>query len=285
MILSIQEYEALLPNTDEYFDEAKMTAFEIRALYKYFPKFLGDTLTETIEVNTTDVGLISKIKPALGCLAILESVPFLDLVATNNGFAIISNTNIAPASRERVQALRDGCLVAANVYFDRMLAYLETHKSESAYSAWNKSCINTDSLLPGVTEFIAATAQHIERHVFVDLIPVITSIESTWMKESISAEFLTEMQASSDKIVKPLLQKALAFATKSKVETENPEISKKDGRMASQFLMQAIKYLYNHLSSYSTFATYGYETPFDNANTNNIGDDGNAYGIFIFGAP
>lgn len=39
--------------------------------------------------------------------AAYEAVPHLDLVATPTGFGIVSNQNVAPASRERVDALRE----------------------------------------------------------------------------------------------------------------------------------------------------------------------------------
>jgi len=39
--------------------------------------------------------------------AAYEAIPSLDLVATPTGFGVVSNNNVAPASRERVDALRE----------------------------------------------------------------------------------------------------------------------------------------------------------------------------------
>ena len=39
--------------------------------------------------------------------AAYEALPHLDLVLTDNGFAVVSNNNLAPASRERVNALHE----------------------------------------------------------------------------------------------------------------------------------------------------------------------------------
>lgn len=41
----------------------------------------------------------------VACLAYMTAIPSLDLVLTPNGFGIVSNQNIVPASRERVDAL------------------------------------------------------------------------------------------------------------------------------------------------------------------------------------
>jgi hypothetical protein len=279
MILTVAEYQKYLPNTDDFFKAEKMEAFEIRALYKYFPKYIGSALTASMESANSNANLLAQVKPTLACLAILESVPFMDLIATNNGFAIVNNQNLAPASRDRVQSLREGCLVAANAYFDRMLLFLETNTA--TYTTWNKSCINSGSLLPGVTEFIAATKHHIDRHAFVEMIPIISAIENTSMKNELSAEFLTEIAASTtDTHVKPLLRQALAFATLSKMAMDTPDnqpVVTKYSHMAGKYMGQAMQYLVTHLSAYPTYSTYGYEAPFDNAT------DGEDYSIFIMG--
>lgn len=39
--------------------------------------------------------------------AAFAALPHLDLILTDNGFAVVSNSNLAPASRERVAALRE----------------------------------------------------------------------------------------------------------------------------------------------------------------------------------
>lgn len=39
--------------------------------------------------------------------AAYDALPHLDLILTDNGFAVVSNQNLAPASRERVAALRE----------------------------------------------------------------------------------------------------------------------------------------------------------------------------------
>ncbi|MFG5857411.1 hypothetical protein LDB17_04315 [Dysgonomonas sp. Shenzhen-Wh21] len=52
----------------------------------------------------------------IACNAYYAAIPFVDLIQTPNGFAVVSNTNQAPASKERV---------------DRLLKWLEARISES----------------------------------------------------------------------------------------------------------------------------------------------------------
>ena len=58
------------------------------------------------------------------CKGAYDCVPLLDLVATPNGFGIVSNQNIAPASPHRVQALRQELLLQYTLHRDRLLYFM-----------------------------------------------------------------------------------------------------------------------------------------------------------------
>lgn len=82
-------------------------------------------------IITTDATLPDKVAGYLAtaiCLrAAYDAVPQMDLVLTPTGFGIVSNQNTAPASRERVDALRlqlrrDACQLE-----DGVLTYLAAH--------------------------------------------------------------------------------------------------------------------------------------------------------------
>lgn len=82
-------------------------------------------------IITTDAQLTDNVAGYLTtaiCLrAAYDAVPQMDLVLTPTGFGIVSNQNTAPASRERVDALRlqlrrDACQLE-----DHVLAYLAAH--------------------------------------------------------------------------------------------------------------------------------------------------------------
>lgn len=56
--------------------------------------------------------------------AAYESLPSLDLILTDSGFAVVSNQNLAPASRERVAALRESLRQQASDARDLLLISL-----------------------------------------------------------------------------------------------------------------------------------------------------------------
>ena len=53
-----------------------------------------------------------------------EAIPILDLILTDSGFAVVSNQNLAPASRERVAALRESLRQQASDARDLLLLSL-----------------------------------------------------------------------------------------------------------------------------------------------------------------
>ena len=60
---------------------------------------------ETEADNSTVAALCLTLEKAIVCEAYKNAIPSLDLVLTPNGFGIVSNQNVAPASKERVERL------------------------------------------------------------------------------------------------------------------------------------------------------------------------------------
>lgn len=56
--------------------------------------------------------------------AAYEAIPALDLIATPNGFAVVSNQNLAPASKERVAALRESYRQSKSRYTSGLIVLL-----------------------------------------------------------------------------------------------------------------------------------------------------------------
>lgn len=77
-------FEAVLPYMQQYLDKA-------RNVIKIPDDYAGDALVEAYVYRQ----------------AAWQALPHLDLVLTDNGFAVVSNGNLAPASRDRVAALQE----------------------------------------------------------------------------------------------------------------------------------------------------------------------------------
>lgn len=92
----------------------------------------ADTLAEIVALDDMNVVkmLASQIvvSDAMRC-----AIPSLDLVLTPNGFGIVSNTNVAPASKERIERLIASLLDTRDNCIEQLLTQLRT------FSTWKVS--------------------------------------------------------------------------------------------------------------------------------------------------
>ena len=70
--------------------------------------------------------------------AMRQAIPSLDVVLTPNGFGIVSNQNVAPASKERVERLIESMSAGRDLYADYLLESLVERQDwqQSAQRAW-----------------------------------------------------------------------------------------------------------------------------------------------------
>jgi len=95
---------------------------------------LGQTLEELLEqrdVNQKD--LFRQCQRIISVDAFLSSIPELDLVLTDAGFAVINTQDMAPASKERIQRLCDTMQRKLDDNLDHLVHYL-TYTSQ--YNSW-----------------------------------------------------------------------------------------------------------------------------------------------------
>ena len=127
---------------------------------------------------------------AIICDALMHAVPSLDVVLTPNGFGIVSNQNIAPASKERIERLVNSMEMQRDDAVMHLLKGLRLnptwHESE-VFGYW------AQTLLPN----ISITAQlGIRDHQFTEylaLVPRIMQIEAQLANTYISPELLEHL--------------------------------------------------------------------------------------------
>ncbi len=95
-------YEKLAPFLETSEEWARMH-FVPDDLFELIAEFSASA--ETVAENSTVATLRLPLEKAIVCQAYLNAIPSLDLVLTPNGFGIVSNQNVAPASKERVERL------------------------------------------------------------------------------------------------------------------------------------------------------------------------------------
>ena len=66
----------------------------------------------------------NKFMDVVSLAAFYNAVPFIDLVLTPTGFGVVSNSNVVPASRERVAALREATIIQRDTAIDLLISIL-----------------------------------------------------------------------------------------------------------------------------------------------------------------
>lgn len=99
----------------------KLEAFADLAESNLRSRFFGDCLTDHFKSLRIDETIGKCFARTLTNLAYYEAVPFVDLIQTDTGFAIVSNSNMAPASKERVSAVREASRTLASIGISDLL--------------------------------------------------------------------------------------------------------------------------------------------------------------------
>ena len=107
--------------------------------------FLGEAVLAKLPQETDNNQLLHFSRMAVVAEAMLHAVPQLDLVLTPNGFGIVSNSNIAPASKERVERL---LLSLEKMRDDTLSVLLPLLAKEAAWAASDPCAYFSSTLYP-----------------------------------------------------------------------------------------------------------------------------------------
>ena len=148
---------------------------------------LGSDLYDERDQDLTLFNLCKR----MACLTAYKiAIPHLDLVLTENGFGVVSNQNVAPASAERVNRLRQQVQFALDDTIDELLDYLrgnadwvETYTATAVFRSlvWN-----------GRQQLVYFAVPNGHRSTLDELRPKISAAEAK-IKHCISPEFFDEL--------------------------------------------------------------------------------------------
>ena len=91
-----------IPNVVETVEGETPLFDKIRPQLEITEQWLHDTIVGDTLIDEDKNKMVCTI---IACEAFRRSVPSLDLILTPNGFGIVSNSNVAPASKERIERL------------------------------------------------------------------------------------------------------------------------------------------------------------------------------------
>ena len=123
-----------------------------------------------------------------------DAIPFLDVIETEFGFGIVSNGNISPASKERVESLRKQTYQQLSDACESLFIFLEENSTYHAdWKASKAYSLVSNCFIKSLTDFVKYAPFPGNRFDFVKLIPVIRKIQKLVIEPAISTEYMTEL--------------------------------------------------------------------------------------------
>lgn len=256
MILkTIDQLKAVLPTTVEMDNFTDFEPYVRSAELWIQNQVLGKDLYNLVNGDAfADEDLLQLCRSVIGNHAYWDAIPFLDLIHTNNGFAVISATNKVPASKERVERLREQCLIRRDSEVELLIAFLEDHpdfhdewKGSPAYS------VMTDCLIRTATELQQYGNWEGTRRDFLKLRPKLIQETMTRLEPVFSKDYIDELiekqrdgdVTNGDLKIIVLLKYALGSLVNGNTEA------------AAKIAGDALRYIDKHPTDFATYAASG----------------------------
>lgn len=159
--------------------------------------FTGDDILDDIAASTTGT-LWQRVAGIIVEDALHRAIPSLDLVLTPNGFGIVSNQNLAPASKDRVERLITKLVAQRDSYINLLIDDLRTLAEwqdteqyqwfASSLISWPKACVNTVVDRPREGQQWDQFLQLRERAILIE-----DAIAEKWISPDVMTQLRTEL--------------------------------------------------------------------------------------------
>lgn len=275
IIKTIDQFAAVIPTAVSVSDFKDLETYVRSAQVWLKNNVLGTDLYKSVDESQESSGgadqdLLALCQNVVANHAYYGAIPFLDLVHTNNGFGVVKNNNTAPASKERVERLRDQCLVRRDEEVENLIDFLEEHSEY--HDLWKTSpafTILSDCLITTAKELEQYAEWQGTRKEFLKLRPkliqkTVSKLEPVFSKDYI--EELIEKQRDDDISGDNLRVLIMLKQSLGGLITGNFEA-------AEHIAGDALRYIDNNPENFSTyFESSEYEAWIAEGYTNNAED-------------
>jgi len=231
LIHSIEELQRFL-KVDSTFIVSSLFPYQEQASEKYLRSILGDDLMESLitwyntipddedEEDSSDlVLLLPYAQNIIAKFAFFLGAPNLDLKLTDAGFGVVSNQNLAPASKERVNRFVSALESDGWDAVEILLRFLENHEDD--YPQWTESSAYTMQLrnyINSAEEFDRYVNINKSRLKFMNFRQAMDNIEilqidpviSKNLAAEIRSQILTDQLSEENSFLLPMIRRAVA---------------------------------------------------------------------------
>ncbi|MBN2747356.1 MAG: hypothetical protein JXR34_11580 [Bacteroidales bacterium] len=286
LIKNIAEVQQYLPVTSG-FDYSAVLPFVdtvTREIIKILGKEQYDELNAYYEANLGGIpaydALLHYAQRPLAFFAFIQGFDVFNVSIGNNGFGIINSGNIAPASKQRTDALLQNFKDNAYNSIEMLLVFLEENKAD--YELWKTSdayALQYRYLITSALMFDKLYPINESRLTFLNYRHEMADVEKLQIEPIISAELLAELKtqiqedtvSEKNAIILPSLQTGLAYITAGTMENKPAYIKKGEWYINTvQTLINAAPDDYPTFKNSSIYVEYKVAQDFENDPESNL---------------
>lgn len=194
IIDTLDKFVAAVPTADKteftaikpYLEEADADVIE---------SIIGIDLYNYVSNLSDDDRIKITLRNLIACDAYARAIPFADLIQTPNGFAVVNNSNMAPASKERVERLIAQCHRTVDICTD--LIIIQVLSIPQARTEWVKfQGFNslTDCLILTGKDWSNFSGQlNSGRRDFIKIKPLLLDYQKTIIEPAISKDYVAAL--------------------------------------------------------------------------------------------
>jgi len=221
LVTTIDQIIVVVPTLDSEVEFADLESYVESAEAWLKNDILGTALYTTLNADqVANADAVAICRRVISLAAYYEVIPFLDLVHTPTGFGVVSNNNVAPASKDRVAALREQVANRRDKETEALMEYLElTTTYHTEWKASDAYSLAWDLLIPTATIFNKYFDIDKSRRTYVKMMSVIRKIQELHITQAISQDYLDELiekikdddLGTADEAILANLRKAVVF--------------------------------------------------------------------------
>lgn len=151
--------------------------------------FLGNSFFFELARTPAESEYHLGIELIVACDAFIRAIPSLDLVLTPNGFGVVSNQNVAPASKDRVAALTASMERTRDDALDIMLQYI---RGRDAWATTEQARWFAKTIFPDLSSLASVLGEHRWAD-YLRLRPQILAIQDRVAADYISPQLLQQL--------------------------------------------------------------------------------------------
>jgi len=266
LIKTIEELQKFL-KADSTFPVSSIDAYQHDAIDDQLREALGDELCDELidwyaagaatEEHDNLVALLEYAQRVVARFAFMKAAPNLDLKLMDSGFGVVSTSDMAPASKDRVNRFVEQLESAGWDAVEQLLRFLEKNKAN--YQNWTDS----DAYTMAVRNFINS-AEEFDKYVNIgksrlkfkelrnemDVVEMLQVIPV--MGEQLADEIKDEMKDGSlseaNKKLLPIVKRAVAFITAGKLN-----LNANAARNGESFLSEIKRFLDSNVDDYPLY--------------------------------